>query len=86
VREIAATHTGVERGSDRVSDGVQLGSDHCRRHNDDGHCMCPDDRCWYDEQKERRACGELALTIEAWRAQLSARTERADTTDETSGG
>jgi len=41
--------------------------------------MCPNGRCYYDEQKERRARGELALTIEAWRAQFSTRAERADT-------
>jgi len=29
-------------------------------------CNCPEDRCWYDEQKERRARGLLAIDTDTW--------------------
>jgi len=50
-----------------IPDDVQLSNKHCRLAYINTRCACPPDRCWYNEQKKRRAAGETAISWESWR-------------------
>ena len=59
-----------------LDDSVTLSNKACPRYYseraDDGsmkpskRCTCPEDRCWYDEQKTRRMTGKKAIDPIDW--------------------
>ena len=57
-----------------LADSVQLSNKYCPRYYTGAHCTCPkgssphdlQGRCWYDEQKARRAKGLLMIDANFW--------------------
>lgn len=58
-----------------IQDGVALSNKDCPRYYSSRvggemvprkRCTCPEGRCWYDEQQERRRQGKLALNPAYW--------------------
>jgi hypothetical protein len=54
--------------SDTLEDHVKLSNKGCHYYyaGSSLKCPCPEGRCWYNEQLDRRSKGLKALTVEAW--------------------
>lgn len=66
----AAHRPPLDRVERYIDDSVHLSNKSCREAYQRGGCGCPIDRCWYGEQKRRRAAGAEAIAVEHWRAEL----------------
>lgn len=66
-----------------IDDNVALMSKPCRNRYVPsdlraGNCGCPDGRCWYSEQVERRKNGLKAIDPHDWTEDAKKRTEDGD--------
>mgnify|MGYP006979925405 CR=1 FL=1 len=55
--------------SSYLDDSVFLSNKMCKGHYigpDNKKCCCPQGRCWYREQMDRRTKGQKAIRPEAW--------------------
>lgn len=53
-----------------IDNDVHLSNKHCRNCYTNTECSCPQGRCWYYEQNERRALGMKAIDWEHWASDL----------------
>lgn len=49
-----------------IQDEDKLAHSVCSNRSGTGTCECPEGRCWYTEQKMRRADGEKAIELQSW--------------------
>lgn len=52
--------------SEFLEDSVTLSNKYCPNHYTKCKPCCPEGRCWYDEQKARRAKGLKAFSPDGW--------------------